>query len=80
MPQEYDNEMRGVLFKNDKQGNDKRPDMTGEVTVHGVTYRVAAWARDSKRGRLLSLALTEKESQGNLDTEAASAAVDDLLS
>jgi hypothetical protein len=26
---EYDNELRGVLFENDKQGNEKRPDYTG---------------------------------------------------
>lgn len=28
---EYDNELSGVLFKNDKDGNEKRPDYTGKV-------------------------------------------------
>ena len=33
-----DNEMKGVLFKNDKGDNEKRPDIKGELTIEGVTH------------------------------------------
>ena len=48
---EYDNELRGVLFENDKQGNEKRPDYTGEATISGQKYRMAAWSKTSKNGK-----------------------------
>ena len=40
--QRMDNEMKGVLFKNDKGDNEKRPDIKGELTIEGVTYQLAA--------------------------------------
>ena len=48
---EYDNELRGVLFENDKQGNEKRPYYTGEATISGQKYRMAAWSKTSKNGK-----------------------------
>jgi uncharacterized protein (DUF736 family) len=48
MTQPYDNEMRFALFKNDKAGNDKRPDYRGTAQVAGVEYRLSAWIRTSK--------------------------------
>ena len=44
-------ELRGVLFENDKQGNEKRPDYTGEATISGQKYRMAAWSKTSKNGK-----------------------------
>ena len=35
------------LFKNDKGGNDKRPDMRGEALIDGRSYRVSLWTRTS---------------------------------
>ena len=29
----YDNTNTGAMFKNDKQGNEKRPDYTGRINV-----------------------------------------------
>ena len=62
--QKYDNTNRGVLFENDKQGNDARPDLTGEATLDidgfadlprnedgTVTIRLAAWSKESKAGQ-----------------------------
>lgn len=49
--QQYDNELRGVLFGNDKQGNQNRPDYTGEATINGQKYRMAAWTKTSKAGK-----------------------------
>ena len=46
---EYDNELSGVLFKNDKEGNEKRPDYTGNIQIEGTEYRLAAWIRESSK-------------------------------
>jgi hypothetical protein len=51
MSQQYDNEMRFVLFKNDKQGNEKRPDYRGEATIDGTTWRLSAWIKTDKNGQ-----------------------------
>lgn len=47
---EYDNNNSGALFKNDKEGNEKRPDYKGKSEVSGVQYYVSAWIRQSKAG------------------------------
>jgi uncharacterized protein (DUF736 family) len=56
-----DNDMTGVLFRNDKGDNEKRPDMKGNVVVNGVKYELAAWKRTPKAGgdTFLSLKLGE---------------------
>ena len=60
---EYDNTNSGVLFKNDKGDNDKRPDMTGTLDFEGIEIRVAAWKRVSgNTGKpFLSLKVERKE-------------------
>lgn len=45
---EYDDEMRGVLFKNDQKGNDKAPWYKGKIQINGVEYQLAAWLREAK--------------------------------
>jgi hypothetical protein len=59
MPEQYDNNMRGVLFQNDKRGNDKAPDMTGRCEIEGHEYRLAAWMRHGKKGPYLSISVSE---------------------
>lgn len=39
---EYDNTNRGALFRNDKDGNEKRPDYTGKINVDGKDYVLSA--------------------------------------
>jgi len=47
---EYDNKNTFVLFKNDKQGNDKRPDYSGTIVLEdGTEKQLAAWIRESKK-------------------------------
>lgn len=59
---QYDNELRGSLFKNDKEGNDARPDYTGTVQVDGKEYRLAAWIKEAASGKkYMSLKLDPKE-------------------
>lgn len=58
---DYDNTNRGVLFKNDKEGNEARPDYTGKIDIDGKEMRLAAWIKQSKDGtkKFLSLNVSE---------------------
>ena len=47
---QYDNTSRFVLFKNDKGGNDKRPDYRGSINIEGVEYDLSAWIKTSQKG------------------------------
>ena len=76
---EYDNNNSGALFKNDKQGNEKRPDYKGSAEVDGRQYWVSAWIKQSKSGQtFMSLRYEPKEAQaGSAPAPAATPAVDD---
>lgn len=50
MPQ-YDNNMTGALFVNDKAGNPKRPDYKGNLEINGQKYELAAWVRTPRKGK-----------------------------
>ncbi|HIG58208.1 MAG TPA: hypothetical protein EYF95_04740 [Flavobacteriales bacterium] len=46
----------GALFPNDKKGNEKAPDMTGNLCAHrdmkaGEEFQVAMWKTKSKAGK-----------------------------
>lgn len=59
MADQYDNNLRGVLFHNDKGDNANRPDMTGNCEIDGTKYRIAAWNKISKTGnQFLSISLS----------------------
>lgn len=55
----YDNTNSGVLFRNDKDGNEKRPDYTGKINVDGEEKRLAAWIKDGKNGKFLSISVSD---------------------
>jgi uncharacterized protein (DUF736 family) len=61
MAEQYDDRNRFALFKNNKEGNENRPDYTGTVTLpDGKEMRMAAWIRESKSGlKYLSGTLSE---------------------
>lgn len=58
---DYDNNMRGVLFRNDRQENDKQPGYTGKIEIDGVEYRLSAWVKEGKKGKFFSLAVQQVE-------------------
>lgn len=58
---DFDNNMRGVLFKNDRKESDNHPDYKGSAEVDGVEYWIAAWIKTGKKGKFMSLSFTEKE-------------------
>ena len=47
---QYDNTNRGVLFRADQAGNDKRPNYTGKINVNGVDYELAGWTYTGASG------------------------------
>ena len=46
---EQQKDMSGVLFKNDKGDNQKRPDYTGKASIGGTDYYISAWINESKK-------------------------------
>ena len=63
---EYDNTNSFALFKQvDKQGNDARPDYTGNITLEGgKEMRMAAWIKTSQSGlKFLSGRISEPQVQ-----------------
>lgn len=61
MGKEYSNELRGVLFKNDRKQQETHPDYKGSVQVEGNEYWLSAWIKDGPKGKFMSLSLTPKE-------------------
>lgn len=54
----------GSLFRNDKQGNEKRPDYTGKGMVNGQLVRISAWLKEGKSGtKYLSLSFQEPKDE-----------------
>ena len=70
---EYDNKNTFVLFKNDKQGNDKRPDYSGTIVLEdGTEKQLAAWIRESKKdgSKFMSGTISEKRERQKEPTPA----------
>jgi hypothetical protein len=60
----YDNNNQGALFKNDKEGNPKWPDYTGQCEVDGIEYWLSCWVKESKGGKkYMSLSFTPKDKE-----------------
>jgi len=68
----YDNNQKGVLFKNDKKETDKHPDYTGSATIEGVEYFMDAWLNVAESGRkYMAFKFKAKTKQGAQDRPAA---------
>lgn len=79
---QYDNTNRGALFKNDKQGNESRPDYTGTLNVAGMEYKLSAWLKVGKSGaKFMSLNVQPKQAATLADKPVAlqPAAFDDEI-
>lgn len=63
----YDNSNSGVLFRNEKNGNDRAPDYKGSAEVDDIQYWVSGWvktagpASKNPGSKFLSLAFQAKE-------------------
>jgi hypothetical protein len=58
---EYDNDMRGVLFKNDRKEKDTHPDYKGQCEIGGVEFWLSAWIKEGKKGKFMSLSIQAKD-------------------
>ena len=65
----YDNTNSGLLAKNDKQGNESRPDYRGSINVDGREYWLSAWIKQGREGtklagqKYMSLSVKPKDEQ-----------------
>ena len=58
---EYDNHMRGVLFRNSRKETDKHPDHQGNCEIEGKQYWISAWVKTSQKGiKFFSLSFKPK--------------------
>lgn len=63
-------ENTGVLFKNFTKKEDKHPDYTGTFKdANGKVWSLAAWVKDGKKGKFLSLSASEKRSNENQEDD-----------
>ena len=56
-------ENTGVLFKNNNKKEDKQPDYTGSIHVGTKEMRLAAWIKEGKNGKFMSIKLSEQNSK-----------------
>lgn len=54
-------DMSGQLFKNERASKDTHPQYTGSMTIKGVRWSIAAWVKDGKKGKYLSLSIKPYE-------------------
>lgn len=55
----------GILFKNDRKSKPTHPDYQGECTVSGVTYRMAGWIKDGKKGKFMTFSFQNKSDKSH---------------
>ncbi len=61
MSKQFDNNMTGVLFKNDKKDSDSHPDYKGQAEVDGVDCWLSAWINEGPKGKFMKLKFTRKD-------------------
>jgi hypothetical protein len=63
MSQQYDNNMSGVLFKNERKTKETHPGYQGSCEIDGVEMWISAWVKEGKNGKFFSLAFKPKDEQ-----------------
>jgi uncharacterized protein (DUF736 family) len=59
---DYDDNLRGALFKNDRKEKDTHPDYKGQCEIDGTEYWISAWIKESKAGKkFMSLSFEDKD-------------------
>jgi hypothetical protein len=71
----------GVIFKNDKKGNENWADYQGKAVIDGVEYYTSIWVKKSKDGKMYmsqsfkpvnQMPVTEQYEQKNNQNEEVS--------
>ena len=63
MAEQYDNELRGIISKNDRKEKETHPDIKGQCQIEGVEYWVSGWQKERKdgSGKFYSLTFKRKD-------------------
>ena len=74
----------GALFKNDKRTTDRHPEYKGTFKgLDGVEYDIAAWIKDGKNGKFMSLKVSHQRQRDDAapasPAEPASSNLDDEI-
>jgi len=76
----YDNNMRGVLFKNDDKTDEKQPDYRGTIVFNNTEMYLAAWINVSKKGtKYMALKVSPKNSDSAQPKKSRADEFDDAL-
>ena len=65
------------LNKNDKQGNEQRPDYKGKVNIDGRVYWLSGWIRSGRNGSFISGPIELADDKYQPQTAGVSAGSDD---
>lgn len=61
---QYDNNMTGVLFRNEDKQTENHPDYKGQAEVNRVEFWLSAWVKTSQAGKkFLRLSFQPKQQQ-----------------
>lgn len=61
---QFDNNMQGVLFKNDRKSKDSDPDYKGSAEINHEEMWLAAWIKKSQGGKtFMKLSFRPKQEQ-----------------
>lgn len=52
---DFDNNLTGVLFRNNEKLTEKHPDWKGSCEISGEKYWLSAWDKTTKRGETISI-------------------------
>lgn len=60
---DYDNNMRGIISKNDRKEKDSHPDIKGQCEINGEEYWISGWQKERKdgSGKFYSLSFEPKQ-------------------
>jgi hypothetical protein len=67
----------GALFRNDKKGNEARPDYRGDLMLGGTLYEVAGWMKEGAKGKFMSISVKPKEAREVRQDKPQTVAADD---
>tara|TARA_R110000824_G_scaffold276311_1_gene464831 strand:+ start:2519 stop:2764 length:246 start_codon:yes stop_codon:yes gene_type:complete len=74
---DYDNNLRGVLFKNDKATEENnQPQYRGSCEIEGKEFSISSWIKKSKSGMtFMSLSFEVKQPAESTESATKEAAV-----
>jgi uncharacterized protein (DUF736 family) len=71
----------GVMFENDKRGNDNAPDYSGpmEDDVAKQPMQIAGWKKQKDGNNYLSMQISPKQGGGGSQVQSVASAIDDEI-